>query len=117
LQALWWVCCMINTLTTVLTAYHPLSKTTIRNKQCWKPCALIQAQSTLLTMGVKMPETCWDTTDWINHYLLNLVGLTFDYLSKMQGQTNLKENSWWLILWPQKSIWQCRTYFIVKIRI
>jgi hypothetical protein len=26
-------------------------------------------------MGIKTPETCWDTIDWINHYLLHLIGL------------------------------------------
>jgi hypothetical protein len=83
-------CCTSNTLSTVHTAYHPLSKTKTNNSQCWKPYAAIQVQSTLLTTGVKTPETCWDTTDWINHYLLHLVGLTLDYLCKMQGQTNLK---------------------------
>jgi hypothetical protein len=32
-----------------------------------------KTQSALLTMGVKTPEIC-DTTAWINHYLLHLVG-------------------------------------------
>jgi hypothetical protein len=32
------------------------------------------------TRHTTTPETCWDTTDWINHYLLHLVGLAFDYL-------------------------------------
>jgi len=36
-------------------------------------------QSNLLMMGIKMPETCWDTIDYQNHYLLHLVGLTFTY--------------------------------------
>jgi hypothetical protein len=79
-----------NVSSTVHTAYHPLSKTTTNNSQCWKQCAVIQVQSILPMMDVKTPETCWDTTDWINHYLLHLVGLAFDYLSKMQGQTNVK---------------------------
>jgi hypothetical protein len=69
-------------------------------------------QSALLTMGVKTTETCWDTIDWINHYLLHLVGLAFDYLSKIQGQTNLKfmvlevQNYISLILQTLKLLWQ-----------
>jgi hypothetical protein len=34
-----------------------------------------KTQSTLLTMGIQTPETCRDTTNGINHYLLRLVGL------------------------------------------
>jgi hypothetical protein len=39
-----------------------------------------KAQSTLLTMGIKTPETCWDITDWINWHSSRLVGLTFNLL-------------------------------------
>jgi hypothetical protein len=69
-------------LSTVHAAYSLLAKTTTSNSQCWKPYA-VKAQSTLLTMGIKMPETCWDITDSINHYLLHLVGLVLIYLRKI----------------------------------
>jgi hypothetical protein len=49
-----------------------------------------KAQSTLLTMGVKTPETCWDIIEGISHYLLHLVGLVMIHLSKMHGQKNIK---------------------------
>jgi hypothetical protein len=65
----------------------------------WRGCCsksiCSKSQSTLLTIGVKTPETCWDATDWIKHHLLHLVGLVLIHLSKMQGQTNMKNDYIW----------------------
>jgi len=39
-------------------------------------------------------------------------------MNEITDALNLKKNSWWYILWPQKSFWQCGLwYFVVKIRI
>jgi hypothetical protein len=59
---------------------HPHHNATIYSK----------TQSAVLTMGIKMPDTCCDTVDGIIHYLLHLVGLVLIHSSKMHGQTNIK---------------------------
>jgi hypothetical protein len=77
-------------------------------------------------MDVKMPETCWDTIDWINHYLLHLVRLvliqnysfvklttrailhrtvllwvclTMSLVSSVNIVTRLQINDWELVVW------------------
>jgi hypothetical protein len=46
-------------------------------------------QSTLLTMSMKMPKTCWDTIDGINHYPLHLVDLVFDSTTASLRSTSI----------------------------
>jgi hypothetical protein len=76
---------------TQLTTHSPRLHPTVASV---KPCAVIQVQSTLLTMVVKIPETCWDTNDWINHYLLHLVGLAFDYLPAFSTVSLVCQTPW-----------------------